>query len=123
MPGRGRKSCQTPAPHRPPSRADACSTVTPPLPARDRGWVPERPRGRAVFTIGRASDCDLALPDMTVSWRHAELRRAGDNWLLVDLGSTNGTRANGWRVGDGFTIRAGDRVSFGLTTFRLADHP
>jgi hypothetical protein len=81
------------------------------------------PRGRNVFTIGRSADCDLALPDMTVSWRHAELRRAGEDWLLVDLGSTNGTRANGWRVGDGFTVRAGDRVSFGLTTFRLADRP
>jgi hypothetical protein len=81
------------------------------------------PRGRGVFTIGRSGDCDLALPDLTVSWYHAELRRAGDDWLLVDLGSTNGTRANGWRVGDGFTVRAGDRVSFGLATFRLADHP
>jgi pSer/pThr/pTyr-binding forkhead associated (FHA) protein len=79
------------------------------------------PRGRAVFTIGRAHDCDLPLSDMTVSRYHAELRRSGDEWLLVDVGSTNGTRANGWRVGQGFTVRAGDRVSFGLVTFVLAD--
>lgn len=79
------------------------------------------PRGRAVFTIGRAHDCDLPLSDMTVSRYHAELRRSGDEWLLVDVGSTNGTRANGWRVGRGFTVRAGDRVSFGLVTFVLAD--
>jgi hypothetical protein len=79
------------------------------------------PRGRAVFTIGRAHDCDLPLADMTVSRYHAELRRSGDEWLLVDVGSTNGTRANGWRVGHGFTVRAGDCVTFGRVIFRLAD--
>lgn len=80
------------------------------------------PRGREVFTIGRAHDCDLPLTDMTVSRYHAELRREGDEWLLVDIGSTNGTRANGWRVGSGFAVRPGDRVTFGAVTFRLADH-
>ena len=35
------------------------------------------PRGpRTVFTIGRSPDCDLPLGDITVSWHHAELRRA-----------------------------------------------
>lgn len=80
------------------------------------------PRGRDVFTIGRANDCDLPLTDLTVSRYHAELRRDGDEWLLVDIGSTNGTRANGWRVGPGFTVRPGDCVTFGAVTFRLADH-
>ncbi len=77
---------------------------------------------KTVFTIGRAADSDLPLRDMTVSWRHAELRRAGGDWVLADLGSTNGTHANGWRVGDGFTVRPGDCVRFGGVTFRLADH-
>jgi hypothetical protein len=76
---------------------------------------------KTVLTIGRAADSDLALPDLTVSWRHAELRRRGDDWVLVDLGSTNGTHANGWRVGDGFTVRPGDCVRFGGVTFRLTD--
>lgn len=81
------------------------------------------PRGpRTVFTIGRSPDCDLSLGDMTVSWRHAELRRTGEAWVLVDLGSTNGTRVNGWRADSGFTVRAGDWVSFGRAAFRIADH-
>jgi hypothetical protein len=90
-------------------------------------WAVRLPRlvlprgGRPVFTIGRAGDSDLAIRDMTVSWHHAELRRAGDDWLLADLGSTNGTRANGWRVGSGFLVRAGDQVAFGQAGFRLAD--
>ena len=81
------------------------------------------PRGGTVFTIGRATGSDLRLTDMTVSWRHAELRRAGDDWVLADLGSTNGTRANGWRVGPGLLVRAGDRVTFGQVGFRLCDPP
>jgi hypothetical protein len=76
---------------------------------------------RTVFSIGRCPDCDLALADITVSWRHAELRRDGDDWLLTDLGSTNGTRVNGWRVRAPFTVRAGDLVKFGVASFRLAD--
>jgi Domain of unknown function (DUF1707)/Inner membrane component of T3SS, cytoplasmic domain len=80
------------------------------------------PRGdRARFTIGRAGDSDMTLPDMTVSWRHAELRRAGSEWVLVDVGSTNGTWANGWRVGSGFAVRPGDWVAFGRMEFRLTD--
>jgi hypothetical protein len=80
------------------------------------------PRGpRTVFTIGRSPACDLPLGDITVSWHHAELRRADQVWVLVDLGSKNGTRVNGWRADSGFTVRAGDRVSFGAAAFRLAD--
>jgi len=80
------------------------------------------PRGpRTVFTIGRSPDCDLPLGDITVSWHHAELRRADQAWVLVDLGSKNGTRVNGWRADSGFAVRAGDWVSFGAAAFRLAD--
>ena len=78
------------------------------------------PRGpRTVFTIGRSPDCDLPLGDPTVSWLHAELRHTGDEWVLVDLGSLNGTRVNGWRADSGFTVRAGDCVRFGRAVFRL----
>jgi hypothetical protein len=81
------------------------------------------PRGpRTVFTIGRSPDSDLALPEITVSWHHAELRCVEEAWVLVDLGSTNGTWVNGWRADSGFTVRAGDWVSFGRSAFRIADH-
>jgi hypothetical protein len=94
---------------------------------RDAWWTMRLPRlvlpreGRTVFTIGRAGSSDLAIPDMTVSWHHAELRLVANDWVLADLGSTNGTRANGWRVGSGLLVRAGDEVSFGQAGFVLCD--
>jgi hypothetical protein len=79
------------------------------------------PRDDRVYVIGRSPECDLVLGDMTVSWRHAELRRSAGTWVLVDLVSTNGTHVNGWRAGDGFTVRPGDRVRFGRARFRITD--
>lgn len=80
------------------------------------------PGTRDSFTIGRDVACDLVLLDMTVSRCHAGLRRAGDDWLLTDTGSTNGTRLNGWRVTEPVPIRAGDEVSFGALTLVVTDH-
>lgn len=77
------------------------------------------PRGDRVFVVGRSPDCDLALANLTVSWRHAELRPLPDGWVLVDLDSTNGTHVNGWRAGTGFRVRPGDSVRFGTVRFRI----
>lgn len=81
------------------------------------------PRGnQALLRIGRSPDCDLSLPDLTVSWQHAELRRTGSGWIIADAGSKNGTRVNGWRAdGTGLTIRPGDCVTFGRMTLRVVE--
>jgi FHA domain/Domain of unknown function (DUF1707) len=80
------------------------------------------PRGAATtFSIGRDRDCDLSVDDMTVSRVHARLDRTADGWVLVDLGSTNGTRVNGWLVRDRVEVRAGDLVRFGETEYALGD--
>ena len=72
------------------------------------------PRGSGdQFSIGRDASCDLAIADVTVSRRHAQLERTEHGWLLIDLESTNGTRVNGWRVRGKVPVRAGDLVSFG----------
>lgn len=71
------------------------------------------------FSIGRGSDCDLAILDMTVSRVHARLERTPEGWLLTDLGSTNGTRVNGWRVRGEVRVRPGDLVSFGDAEYSL----
>ncbi len=48
--------------------------------------------------IGRSPDCDVFLDDVTVSRRHAELRRDGDRFTIEDLGSLNGTFVNRKRI-------------------------
>lgn len=91
-----------------------------------RGWPPQLPLPTGTqhrFTIGRELACDMTLGDETVSRWHASLERGPDGWLLDDLGSTNGTRVNGWRVTSPSRVRAGDLVSFGRATFVLADRP
>lgn len=89
-----------------------------------RGWPPVLmlPRGsQSRFTIGRESACDMMLADETVSRWHASLERDASGWLLADLGSTNGTRLNGWRVTSPIPVRPGDMVSFGAATYVLSD--
>lgn len=73
------------------------------------------------FTIGRALECDLTLADLSVSRWHAKLHHEDGGWRLSDLGSTNGTRLNGWRVTKPVEVKAGDMVSFGGLTFVVGD--
>jgi hypothetical protein len=75
------------------------------------------------FTIGRAPACDFTVADLSVSRWHARLHREEESWLLSDLGSTNGTRLNGWRVTQSVQILPGDEVSFGTVTFVITDRP
>jgi hypothetical protein len=71
-----------------------------------------------VVTIGRLPECAIVLDDPNVSRRHAQLRREGDSVLLVDLGSTNGTKVNGVVVRER-RLTPGDTVTVGTTTMRF----
>ncbi|MEU9884842.1 DUF1707 and FHA domain-containing protein [Sphaerisporangium sp. NPDC051017] len=75
---------------------------------------------RVRYVVGRGSECDLILTDLTVSRVHAELRRESEDWLLVDLGSLNGTRLNGWRLVGPARVRIGDEISFGECAFMVS---
>ena len=70
--------------------------------------------------IGRSRDCDVVLSDPNVSRHHAELRRDGDGWKVVDLGSTNGVRVNRRQVEEA-PLQSGDTITVGLVdlTFEL----
>jgi hypothetical protein len=64
--------------------------------------------------IGRSRECDIVLADSNVSRRHAEIRPAGPGWTVGDLGSTNGVRVNGRRVGaEAMPVQDGDRIELG----------
>jgi hypothetical protein len=65
-------------------------------------------------TVGRSRECDVVVSDPNVSRRHLELRRGEEGWSVVDLGSTNGMKVNGRRVGEA-RLRPGDRITIGVT--------
>ncbi len=64
--------------------------------------------------LGRSRGCDVPVPDVNVSRRHAELRQEGATYWIVDLDSTNGTSVNGKRVSRE-RLRDGDRITLGST--------
>jgi hypothetical protein len=70
-------------------------------------------------TLGRSRQCDLVLNDPNVSRQHAEIRPRGGSWVLIDLGSTNGSRINGRPVQGPEVVRAGDEIELGSTTMRF----
>ena len=86
-------------------------------PSLPRLSLPGGPQG--ILRIGRMPECDLQLFDTTVSRYHAEFRRSPTGWFLVDLGSTNGTRVNGWRITAPTAVQPGDEVAFGSVVFSL----
>ena len=66
--------------------------------------------------IGRANDAEIRVDDEGVSRRHARVSLTpGQQVILVDLGSTNGTYVNGQKIGEQ-VLRDGDKVQIGSTT-------
>lgn len=67
------------------------------------------------IVIGRSRSADVQLPHAAVSGTHATIRAESAGYVLVDEGSTNGTRINEVRVAPGRpkTIRTRDLVDLG----------
>jgi two-component system, cell cycle response regulator len=72
-------------------------------------------------TIGRDSDIELPLRDGSISRRHCRVERdaSHDRYVLVDLGSTNGTRVNGARIGEPVALADGDKIFLGATVVKF----
>src|ERR671932_1680987 len=73
------------------------------------------PLGRLRITIGRSARNDLCIPDPFASRVHAEVRREGDQYILQDLGSANGTLYNGEAVQGAIPLTNGGRIQIGET--------
>ena len=73
--------------------------------------------GPSTWTIGRAAECDIAMPwDAQVSRVHAELVWVGRDWAIDDGGlSRNGTYVNGERIHGRRRLVDGDTLVIGST--------
>jgi len=109
--GQSLQTAQAPTATRPSRRLDLRLTV---LAAAGTGLTV----GQAVdvgeeLTLGRAAAVGLVLADATVSAEHARVARVGRDWVVRDLGSTNGTLVNGSRVNGQTMLQDGDILALG----------
>src|SRR5688572_19564237 len=73
--------------------------------------------------IGRDEDSDLVLLDDGVSRRHIRVERSGDAWLVMDLGSRNGTLLNGAPLSGVKRLKNGDLLKLGSVIIKyLSGH-
>jgi pSer/pThr/pTyr-binding forkhead associated (FHA) protein len=79
----------------------------------------ELPLGTEPLTIGRSSESGLVIRDDYTSSHHARLMLWGDQWMIQDLDSTNGTWHDGVRVANPVPIIIGAPIKVGATTFEL----
>lgn len=66
-----------------------------------------------ITTLGRHPESDIFLDDITVSRRHAEVRRTADGYRVRDVGSLNGTYLNRGRVEEA-DLAEGDELQVGM---------
>jgi DNA-binding winged helix-turn-helix (wHTH) protein len=68
------------------------------------------PLAKPAITIGRWENNDVVVDDRWVSRNHARIRRKGEQYVLEDLASRNGTLVNGRRIAEQTALADGDRI-------------
>lgn len=71
------------------------------------------------LTIGRKNTNHLILEDQFVSGNHARVFLKNTDYMLEDMGSTNGTKLNEERLEDRVILRVGDEIEVGSAIFRV----
>jgi len=69
-------------------------------------------------TIGRDARCEIPIDDPSASRRHARFLHSGNDYLVEDLGSKNGTLVND-AVCANMILRNGDRIALGATVIEF----
>ncbi len=68
---------------------------------------------QASIVIGRDDSADVLIDNPSVSRRHAEIRLDDEGWVVVDLGSSNGTFLRGTKIDGPQSIGLGDEIGLG----------
>lgn len=110
-----------PVPPQPKPRASARSSTQPHKLTVIEGELSGTvvPLGNSPITVGRAPDSTLVLVDDYASGRHARFFPSDGQWIVEDLGSTNGTWIDRTRITGPTVLRVGAKVRVGRTTLQL----
>jgi len=73
-----------------------------------------------VMVIGRDPAADVRVPSERVSRRHCQIQPMSGGFLLVDLGSSNGTLVNQARIDGQRPLQSGDYIQTGDCLFRFS---
>lgn len=92
--------------------------VKPGPPPEDKGLLALL-QSKPQVTIGRDKTCDIPIPALAVSRRHAIVSRTPAGYAVRDLDSTNGTFVNGQRIKGTVALGETDALSIGPMTFYL----
>ncbi|MGH2724015.1 MAG: FhaA domain-containing protein [Actinomycetota bacterium] len=113
------------APGPPPPSQEATPAPRPPSPAAGPARLVQVDGDGREFrldqdsaVIGRLAGSEIEIQDTGASRRHAEIRRQGSDFVIVDLGSTNGTLVNEAPVAEQ-VLQEGDRITIGRTVLEF----
>jgi adenylate cyclase len=86
------------------------------------GDLTEYPLADLINVLGRSTTASVRLADREVSRKHSQIDREGEDFILRDLGSSNGTFLNGKRIFGPSRLKDGDEVVIGTSKmeFRVA---
>lgn len=121
------KAARTPKAPRPRKRAAAPAPPPPSEPPRTlvvtqgpiAGTTIDLSNTASPITMGRANDATLPLGDDYASGRHARLFSQGGQWIVEDLGSTNGTYLGRSKVTRPTPVDIGVPIRIGKTVIEL----
>jgi pSer/pThr/pTyr-binding forkhead associated (FHA) protein len=117
-----------PAPRAPSARPLTPTAAAKPTPLRLQVLEPGSsglPPGELIevadgATLGRAGQASVVVADPTVSGQHARVERLdGNAWMVVDLGSTNGTLVNQALVQGDAALAPGDVLGLGNVRLKV----
>jgi pSer/pThr/pTyr-binding forkhead associated (FHA) protein len=74
---------------------------------------------RPQFSLGRATNNDIVIPESTVSGKHATITNEGGNFYITDIGSTNGTFINNQRIQGKHQLKPGDIIRVGAAQLKF----
>ena len=79
--------------------------------------------GQGKVVIGRGSDCDITIDNAAISRRHATIEYKNGEYLLFDMGSSNGTFLNGVKIEKPEVISPGDNIGVAKFSLTFQDAP